>query len=333
MNYRLFSKNKVFLMGCAMLLVAVFHSPFIFSNNILMYIKNKLYIGVDIFLFVSGIGIYYSYTKNNNKKQFYKKRILKIIPVALFVSILFGFIFYGIKYYTEEDFWASITFTNFLLKIGKFPIWYWYIPSILILYLVSPFIIDYYNKYDNKKTIYISIFIIVLFLLLFSLIPSLMNLQIFISRIPIYLIGLKFGELSYQNKYMPKSHIIFYLENALLSIGALYFFDKHPIVLTGILGNVLLIFPTIMFSIIISLILNKIKKYKFPIINFIGTITLEIYLLHERVIVLLNYIIISKLNIKINYLLFSLIAFLITVLLAYLLSKLMSYLLHKEKKA
>ena len=43
MNYRLISKNKIFLMGIAMILVAIFHSPFIISNNILMYIKNKLY--------------------------------------------------------------------------------------------------------------------------------------------------------------------------------------------------------------------------------------------------------------------------------------------------
>lgn len=333
MNYRLFSKNKVFLMGCAMLLVAFFHSPITFSNNILMYIKNKLYIGVDIFLFLSGIGIYYSYTKNSNKKLFYKKRILKILPVALLVSLLFGFIFYGIKYYTEEDFWASITFTNFLLGIGKFPIWYWYIPSILILYLVSPFIIDYYNKYENKKPFYISIIIIISFLFLFSLLPSLMNLQIFISRIPIYLVGLKFGELSYENKYMPKSHIIFYLENAIVAIGIIFYLDKNPFFLAQIISNALLIFPTIAFSIITIMVLSKIKKYKFPVTNFIGTITLEVYLLHERVIVLLNYIIIDILNIKINNLLLCLIAFLVTLLLAYLLSKLMNYLLHKEKKA
>lgn len=333
MNYRLFSKNKVFLMGCAMLLVAFFHSPVIFSNNILMYIKNKLYIGVDIFLFLSGIGIYYSYTKNSNKKIFYKKRILKILPVTLLISLLFGFIFYGIKYYTEEDFWASITFTNFLLGIGKFPVWYWYIPSILILYLVSPFIIDYYNKYENKKPFYISITIIISFIFLFSLLPRLMNLQIFISRIPIYLIGLKFGELSYKNEYMPRSHIVFYLENAIVAIGIIFYLDKNPFFLAQIISNALLIFPTIAFSIITVMTLNKIKKYKFPIINFIGTITLEIYLLHERIIVLLNYIIVNKFNIKPNYILLSLISFLISVLFAYLLNKLMNYLLHKGKKA
>lgn len=333
MNYRLISKNKIFLMGIAMILVAIFHSPFIISNNILMYIKNKLYIGVDIFLFLSGIGIYYSYTKNNNKKYFYKKRFLRILPVTMIITILFSFSLFRCNYLTETDFWASISFANFLLNIGNFPIWYWYIPSILILYLFSPFVIDSYNKCSNKRNFYILTFIIVFILLLLSSMPSMDRFKIFTTRIPIYLIGLKFGELSFKDKYMPKSHIVFYLENALLAIGIIFFLDKHPNDFSGIISNVLLLFPVIAFSIISSLLLNKFKFCKFKVINFIGTITLEIYLLHERMIILGNYVLWNIFKINYNYTIYSIGIFLVTVVFAYFINYSMNKLLYKTKKA
>ena len=65
----LLSKYRTQLMGLAMLLILIFHSSIDLSHiNIIRSLKDTGDVGVDIFLLLSGIGLYFSYTKNNNKK-------------------------------------------------------------------------------------------------------------------------------------------------------------------------------------------------------------------------------------------------------------------------
>ena len=43
-------------------------------------------IGVEVFVFLSGVGLYYSFSNNNNLSAFYKKRFLRIMPAYLIVA-------------------------------------------------------------------------------------------------------------------------------------------------------------------------------------------------------------------------------------------------------
>lgn len=69
LNYR------TFIMGIACLFIMVFHMDLPLING--MFIKKHLFIGVDIFLFLSGIGIAHSLNRTENIKHFYKRRIKK----------------------------------------------------------------------------------------------------------------------------------------------------------------------------------------------------------------------------------------------------------------
>ena len=78
-NYWL--KYRAEIMGFATLLVMMSHVTNLFNE-----MPRKIYlityrgnIGVDIFLFLSGIGMIYSLTKNYKIKEFYKKRIVRIL--------------------------------------------------------------------------------------------------------------------------------------------------------------------------------------------------------------------------------------------------------------
>lgn len=71
-KYNILSKYRTELMGIAILWVMFFHLSIDINNRILNLIKTIGYGGVDIFLMISGLGLYYAYKKNNNIKLFYK---------------------------------------------------------------------------------------------------------------------------------------------------------------------------------------------------------------------------------------------------------------------
>ena len=83
-NFNDISKKRNIILGIATLLVAYCHSTSLLIeslfqiqiiNNILVFIREIGTIGVDIFLILSGVGLYYSFSKNKNLKQFYKKEL------------------------------------------------------------------------------------------------------------------------------------------------------------------------------------------------------------------------------------------------------------------
>ena len=102
-KYSNISKYRGMLMGIAAISIILFH----FSNeckaaNLHYYPWNEFILnfisssGVDIFLILSGYGLYYSFKKNNNVKKFYKKRFIKIlIPYIIFClpAIIIRYIF------------------------------------------------------------------------------------------------------------------------------------------------------------------------------------------------------------------------------------------------
>ena len=89
-NWNLVSRFRSEIMGVAIILVVICHSDAFSWGKIQLYINEfmKVFaIGVDIFLFVSGIGLYFSMKKNSDVFCFYKKRFLRIIPEFLIISI------------------------------------------------------------------------------------------------------------------------------------------------------------------------------------------------------------------------------------------------------
>lgn len=86
---RRFSTARAQIMGYAMLCIVFFHSSFPIAETSLFYaIKNLCDIGVDIFLFVSGIGIWFSLNKHANVAAYVQRRCLRILPAFLIVNTL-----------------------------------------------------------------------------------------------------------------------------------------------------------------------------------------------------------------------------------------------------
>lgn len=121
---------RAYVMGVAMLLVMLFHWPFP-SGGFLAPLRLG-YWGVDVFLFLSGVGIAFSLKRASGEKLgylgFYGRRLHRIMPAAL----LAGWIFY-----------ATGCSRDVLCLFGMN---LWYIRAIMFMYLLAPVFFAVLNK-------------------------------------------------------------------------------------------------------------------------------------------------------------------------------------------
>lgn len=210
-NINLLSKYRPQLMGLAMLLILIFHTGIDVSNiNIIRSLKDIGDVGVDIFLLLSGIGLYFSYTKNSDKNYFYKKRVLRILPTFIPVAVVwysaFALVFRG----KIEDILLGVTTLSFWIK-GNMT--WWFISAILVLYIFTPFYIDFFEKSPRKITIFTVLVLTTLGLLIrFTSLDNILDyLLVFICRIPIFIIGIYIGYVIFNNKGLLLNDTIIYV--------------------------------------------------------------------------------------------------------------------------
>ena len=101
-----FIKFRPEIFGFATLMILICHAVSIvpLPNNISIIVSYGG-MGVNIFLFMSGIGLYYSLKRNGNIIDFYIRRAIRlIVPYLLIAGV-----WYGLKYLVIEN--------NFLLFI------------------------------------------------------------------------------------------------------------------------------------------------------------------------------------------------------------------------
>lgn len=219
------------------------------------------YIGVDIFLFFSGMGLSYSYQKNNIK-EFYKRRIKKIYPLYFIVSILIILITTS-SYFPLSDFIIKslLQITTLSYYVAPEESIDWYLNSLFIFYLLFPVFYSLSKKYGIWW--YLSSIILVTALLIstsvFANQPMHWKYNCFISRIPIFCLGIIFATHEITNKTIKK----FAIWN-LLPIIPLYFVS-----------------PFLCFSFLTPLLIIIFSKlstiYKSSKLEYLGNHTLELY--------------------------------------------------------
>ena len=76
------------LMGAAMLFIILFHVA-LPREDAFFGLRRMGNVGVDMFLFLSGIGLWFSWTKNPDVRHFFVRRYLRIYPAWLIIACLF----------------------------------------------------------------------------------------------------------------------------------------------------------------------------------------------------------------------------------------------------
>ena len=80
------SRYRGELMGAAMLFIILFHVA-LPRENAFFGLRRMGNVGVDMFLFLSGIGLWFSWMKNPSAKHFFIRRYLRIYPAWLIIAL------------------------------------------------------------------------------------------------------------------------------------------------------------------------------------------------------------------------------------------------------
>ena len=256
--------NRLFFMGVAIIFVVLYHYYCAVSNVHLLSIFKRGYIGVDIFLFFSGLGLGYSYSRNT-LKQFYKNRLWRIMPLYWIWAIV-HLVVIGIQ---------NNVFPSFLDIFGIFTTlsYYgigsirsnWYLSAILLLYAAYPILYTLTKKF---KWLFLLLTAGITFVIIYKTQLNWYH-NIFVGRLYIFLLGIYI----YQTINDDDRHRIFdYIAIALISIAGLVslFVNTHQFDYWGtsclcpILIALLCLFP------------DKITNSK--ILAFCGKHSLEIFI-------------------------------------------------------
>lgn len=299
------------------------------------------YIGLGIFVFLSGYGLQYSITgKEFEILPFLKKRILKIYPLYLFSLFIYIFLFHFLKIYHVWWNFSPINQTIFLhlfsLQVIFSPIYpqiytLWFIGLIIPLYFIFAII----AKNNNSKFIKYNIGIF-LFLIIIRILFHIIDLRFFLYY-PIFIIGILYARKQILNKlvsfFIIKKNIgKLSLYSAVLSFIciALYFCYKKfwniPIPIKNFNIDVHLISYIVIFSytilainclITITFLLSHIFNRKVQsfanFISYLSAISYPAYLLHRVIYAIAYFLILNVLNIssKIGTILFPLVTILL----------------------
>lgn len=284
-NIELLTKKRREIMGVAIIYVIIFHCYSRLAEKmsipILTSILNNGNIGVEIFLFLSGIGLYFSMSKDESILPFYSRRITRVIVPWLIMSFPYWILKSLIA---DKD-----NIGGFLMHWSGLSFWIngvttvWYVAFIILLYFAYPFIFRLQKKNDHFVLLTAAAVVVLNTVLLFVNADYYSKVEIALTRIPVFLLGSYMGSVLKKKNWNSKKQAasIVYIILTLI----VFLIGKYASSLSEEISVLLIRYgeQSVAFIIIICscLIFNKLTVK--PIVNiftFMGGITLEAYLLH-----------------------------------------------------
>lgn len=289
-NILLLSKHRSALMGVAILWIMLYHIPAKGGIPIITQILEVGYGGVDIFLFLSGFGLFFSLSnKDTTLPQYYKKRFLRILPEF--------WIFLIVDYVATMDF-NMASLGELLYKATTIGYWIpgtpydlWYVSCILFFYLIFPF---YFRAFESKgiSAPVIAILLGFILILVYAIImvakfdnKNVGGLIILtVSRIPIFFIGSVFGYFAKYNVNIFKVRMIRVISMILffLAIISLFIFVNYfqNYLWTCSLYWLPYIVITPVLCIILAWLFDRFPNIINRVFTKVGSISFELYVMH-----------------------------------------------------
>lgn len=250
------------------------------------------------FLFLSGFGLYYSFSSCPNIKRFYSRRIIRLYYPFLLMSVpLYTYFLCNRKGYDITDFVTQLLTIYFWIK-GNFG-GMWYVSLSIFLYLLFPVLYNrVFNSASNKKTILrVGLCVLGLYLIIYSI--QLLNqeyynkISIGVDQIIFFIIGVLFG-YEVRNKLLSSSTYMLIICSIGLSYLLFSFLRIYYLSNSDLVTSLCSISQKLALMPIICILLNLgkgrfVNKIFIPMLNWFGAYSLELYILHLHVYMLLSY--------------------------------------------
>lgn len=274
-NLKEISTHRTELMGLSAIAILVCHAP---VNKVAMPSILATFIamggyGVDIFLFLSGMGLWYSLNKIDNQHgkviQWYSRRYKRLLVPYLIISVI---------YYTLFCVMQDKSLLNLPYYVLTISFWtehqgQWFVDALIPIYALAPLLYRTLHRTSNHWSVALAA---CLLCFIMSALPNNNpeplksvwgNIQYVVCRIPGFIMGMWLAPNIMNGKE---------LKYPLVNVGistALYVIFK----LIHIEGACFTIAPLVM---IFIFIIRFAGKTVIRIINFMGAISLESYLLN-----------------------------------------------------
>lgn len=276
------------LMGAAMLFIILFHVS-LPRNDAFYGLRRMGNVGVDMFLFLSGIGLWFSWAKNPSARQFFFRRYLRIYPAWLIIACL-----YYIPRFHGGNLWAWIDLVG---EIGiNWNFWrydelaFWYIPATMTLYLFAPAYMQLIKRHPIYR--WLPVAMITWCILVQYVTPihqAVGHLEIFWSRVPIFFIGINMGEMVRQKQTLDGASIwMIYLMFAMTLASSIFLEQARHGMFPLFVERMLYIPLTITTILILNRIFRRTPGWLNRCFMLTGALSLEAYLIHIHFV--LHYI-------------------------------------------
>ena len=275
------SRYRSQLMGVAMLVVMLFHVGISRHDTFWFCVNRCGNIGVDIFLFLSGIGLWYAWTKKRSSlAHFYRRRLVRIYPAWL----LFASLHY-VPLCLEGRQTVAETVGNILIG---WRLWsgvldeFWFIPTILAFYLVAPFYMMLIQRRPVWRWLPVAAMLLCVLIQYWPPLHGQLNhLEILFSRVPIFLLGIDAGQWVKDDRQLPADGLWLLLLVFVMSAGVCINFED------GLRGRFPLFMERMVYiplSLSMMLLLCRLfdhtPSFVLRSLAFVGTVSLELYLVH-----------------------------------------------------
>ena len=199
-------------MGIAIIWVALYHLPSHITIPVFGYLQDVGYGGVDIFFFLSGMGVASSLSKNSDSTSFLARRMKRLLPSYL-PFICFWIIFKKVTYQIfMTEIAGNLTMSGWWNQdANQFN---WYVDAIVLFYILAPYIYGIMDRAKNKL-------LAAVLLMGLSIIISVAFwhgiLLMAMTRLPLFVLGISMFILKDHKLFSAKGSII--LWNVIMMVG------------------------------------------------------------------------------------------------------------------
>lgn len=269
-------------LGVSMLWIVLYHSGLHVPSALFVYPKRWGYGGVDICLFASGIGCYFSLAKDPDILRFLKRRVQRLAPTYLCFMI-----FWTVYRQMTAPMPLQAVIGNFLgiqTLTGVGHDFNWYISALVLFYLAAPYL---KQLADRLSRLWQQLLLMGILLLMSIPFWGSVNDLVIISRFPVYYAGFLFAKYCASNGVLHNKHIMLSAVALIVGILCLYITGKlDPEVITPYgLPWYLFLWITPSLCTMISLCAMAMEKSRIGqkllrLLEVIGINSFELYLVH-----------------------------------------------------
>lgn len=274
------SRYRGELMGAAMLFIMLFHVE-LARSDLFFGLRRMGNIGVDMFLFLSGVGLWFSWMKNPSYRHFYTRRLVRIYPTWLIVACL-----YYIPRLPVHDLRSGV---NLVMEIAiNWNFWlhdelnFWYIPAIMALYLFAPPYMALIRKHPVYR--WLPVVMIMWCILVQWVTPihhAVGHLEIFWSRVPIFFIGVNMGESVRQKRTIDGQGIWMLWIMFAMALAASIFLEQERHGRFPLFIERMLYIPlTVTAILLLNRVFRRLPQWLNRQVALVGALSLECYLIH-----------------------------------------------------